>query len=201
MEKERKIKRLSLVALIVAVLGLTVAFAALSQQLTIEGTATVGSSSWGVKFKSIVLATKSGDASIEQIDGADKEPTITNNTTITLPKISLKKPGDKVEYTIEVENYGNIDATIKSVTYKDKTCSSVVADEATAFCNGNEFSFKLENADATEVAAEQKLAKGSTKTMKLTVEYVNTVGKQELPSQDITISNLGVDVNYVQFNS
>ena len=38
MEKERKIKVLSIVALIVAVLGLTVAFAALSQTLTINGT-------------------------------------------------------------------------------------------------------------------------------------------------------------------
>ena len=37
MEKERKIKALILVALVVAVIGLTVAFAALSQTLTING--------------------------------------------------------------------------------------------------------------------------------------------------------------------
>ena len=40
MEKERKIKLLSLCVLIVAVLGLTIAFAALSQTLTINGSAT-----------------------------------------------------------------------------------------------------------------------------------------------------------------
>ena len=39
MEKERKIKILSIIALIIAVLGLTVAFAALSETLTINGTA------------------------------------------------------------------------------------------------------------------------------------------------------------------
>ena len=39
MERNRKIKTLSLVALIVAVLGLGVAFAALSSKLTINGSA------------------------------------------------------------------------------------------------------------------------------------------------------------------
>ena len=197
MEKERRIKGLSLVALVVAVLGLTVAFAALSQQLTIEGTATVGSSSWNVKFKSISEATKTGGAKVENIDGSEKTPTLTDYT-ITLPTISLTKPGDKVEYTVVVENSGTIDATVESVTYNDKTCSSEAADEATAFCNGNEFSFKLENADSTEVAVGQELLKGNSKTMKLTVEYVKTEDKQELPSKDITISKLGVVVKYAQ---
>ena len=57
MEKERKIKVLSIVALIVAVLGLTVAFAALSQTLTINGTSKVeknedkdGNKKWEVRF-------------------------------------------------------------------------------------------------------------------------------------------------------
>ena len=41
MEKTRKIKIISLCALLVAVLGLTVAFASLSQTLTINGSAAV----------------------------------------------------------------------------------------------------------------------------------------------------------------
>ena len=196
MEKERRIKGLSLVALVVAVLGLTVAFAALSQQLTIEGTATVGSSSWNVKFKSISEATKTGGAKVENIDGSEKTPTLTDYT-ITLPTISLTKPGDKVEYTIVVENSGTIDAVIKSVTYNEKVCSSELNEEATAFCN-NDFSFKLENADAAEVAIGQTLTNKSTKTMKLTVEYVRTGDTQTLPTKDITISNLGVVVNFGQ---
>ena len=51
MEKERKIKVLSVAALLVAVLGLTVAFAALSQTLTINGSATVNTASWDIHFK------------------------------------------------------------------------------------------------------------------------------------------------------
>ena len=53
MEKQRKIKVMSVVALIVAVLGLTVAFAALSQTLTINGTANVDAASWDIHFETI----------------------------------------------------------------------------------------------------------------------------------------------------
>lgn len=50
MEKERKIKVLSLFAMIVAVLGLTVAFAAMSTTLKINGTATLDASFLGYSF-------------------------------------------------------------------------------------------------------------------------------------------------------
>ena len=51
MEKTRKIKIISLCALLVAVLGLTVAFAALSQTLTIKGSAAVNAASWDIHFE------------------------------------------------------------------------------------------------------------------------------------------------------
>ena len=62
-EKERRIKVLSLVALIVAVLGLTVAFASLSQMLTINGTATVDAASWDVHFENLTGPDITGSAS------------------------------------------------------------------------------------------------------------------------------------------
>ncbi len=106
MEKERKIKVLSLVALIVAVLGLTVAFAALSQTLTINGTASVNAASWDVHFENLTTETK-GDAKILS------EPTIKeNSTTIEEFKITLTKPGDSVTLNYDVANNGTIDAAM-----------------------------------------------------------------------------------------
>ena len=66
MEKERRIKVLSLVALIVAVLGLTVAFAALSQTLTINGTASINSASWDVHFENLTGPDLTGEGKVEQ---------------------------------------------------------------------------------------------------------------------------------------
>ena len=65
MEKKRKIKVLTTMFLVVAVLGLTVAFASLTQLLTITGTASSGKSSFDVYFENITNETI--NAKIEDI--------------------------------------------------------------------------------------------------------------------------------------
>ena len=51
MEKTRKVKIISLIVLVVMILCLTVAFAALSQTLTINGSAAVNAASWDIHFE------------------------------------------------------------------------------------------------------------------------------------------------------
>ncbi len=105
MEKERKIKTLSLVALIVAVLGLTVAFAALSQTLTINGTASVDAAEWDVHFENLTEVYVRGSAEVLS------EPVIGNDgKSIKNLQVSLKKPGDVVKYKFDIVNKGTIDA-------------------------------------------------------------------------------------------
>jgi len=105
MEKERRIKTLSLVALIVAVLGLTVAFAALSQTLTINGSASVNAATWDVHFENLSEPKITGDAAVI------KMPTISENSTyIGDFEISITKPGDAVEFETEMVNSGTISA-------------------------------------------------------------------------------------------
>ena len=107
MEKERKIKVLSLVALIVAVLGLTVAFASLSQMLTINGTANVDAASWDIHFENLTSDT---------IDDAmvNAEPTL-SATKITGIDVTLTKPNDGATFLVDIVNGGTIDAKIDSV--------------------------------------------------------------------------------------
>lgn len=105
MEKERRIKVLSLAALIVAVLGLTVAFAALSQTLTINGSANVDAATWDVHIENLKVGTIDGDANVIS------EPTISSDgKSIENFKVSLTKPGDYVSYTFDFVNNGTIDA-------------------------------------------------------------------------------------------
>ena len=110
MEKERKVKKLALVAVIVAVLGMTIAFAALSQTLTINGTANMEESWWGITFSSLGAPKLIGTASIDTV------PTISNESTeITNIGVTLKKPGDEVRYTATIYNEGNINAEVASI--------------------------------------------------------------------------------------
>ena len=119
MEKERRIKTLSIMALIVAVLGLTVAFAALSQTLTITGTASIpnGTSTWNVHFD-----TTYG------VNGVDVSQTSSNGTsygqhgdiTVSGTSISginaiLTKPGESVTYGFQVKNEGNADGYVNEI--------------------------------------------------------------------------------------
>ena len=105
MEKERRIKVLSIVALIVAVLGLTVAFAALSETLTINGTANVDAASWDIHFENLTGPDLEGTGKVNDTASL-------SGTTISNVNMSVTKPGDSVTYYFDIVNDGTIDAVL-----------------------------------------------------------------------------------------
>lgn len=192
MEKERKIKTLSVVALIVAVLGLTVAFAALSQTLTINGTASVDAASWDIHFANLSTGQTTGAATVKteaQISGE-------KNTTIGDYDVIITKPGDSITYTFDVVNAGTVDANLGELTKNVKpTCTSnsgVSADE-TIVCDGLTYSLTYTDS-GNEVKQNDTLDKGTTKNMTLTLDY----DSDSVPSDDVAISGLGITLKYTQ---
>ena len=79
------------------ILCLTVAFAALSQTLTINGSAAVNTASWDIHFENLTLSEKTGTA---EVSGT---PQLTG-TAISGIDVSLNKPGDKNVYEIDLVN-------------------------------------------------------------------------------------------------
>lgn len=189
MEKQRKIKTLSLVALIVAVLGLTVAFASLSQTLNITGSAKVENAKWEIKFQNINPVVLEGGASVvtaPEIDDA--------GTTLGNYEVSLTKPGDSVSYSFEVANAGTIDAKLSTLTKALKpTCNSTIEDDATTVCDGLTYTLKYADGGA-EVAANDTLDSGVTKGLILKLSY----DSDKVPSNDVQITGLGITLTYVQ---
>ncbi len=128
MEKERRIKVLSLIALVVAILGLTVAFAALSETLTINGTAKVDAATWDVHFENPTckdLGMEENDECLgyfkddyfyveEGAGKANENPTI-NGTSIENINVTITKPNDGALYYFIIENKGTIDAKLNSI--------------------------------------------------------------------------------------
>ncbi len=139
MEKERKVKVLSLIALVVAILGLTVAFAALSETLTIKGTAKVDAATWDVHFENptckdvnLLGIDDSEDCSnyfhddyfyLEEGAGKVNENPTINGISITNINATITKPKDQVIYFFIIENKGTIDAKIDSISIS-KLCES-----------------------------------------------------------------------------
>ena len=210
MEKQRKIKVLSVVALIVAVLGLTVAFAALSQTLTINGTANVDAASWDIHFETI-SSNKNGDATINDF------PHIAG-TSITRINVTLTKPNDGVEFRTRIVNDGTVDAKIDSVEISplceigspvescDWNNDGQVTEEDVQKVNDNLF-FSIAYDGGISLKKNDRLNDGETKQINISVAYYKVTNSEdgiiieeatELPARDLQFNNLSVTINYVQ---
>lgn len=192
MEKERKIKVLSVAALLVAVLGLTVAFAALSQTLTINGSATVNTASWDIHFKNLSTPTLTGNAAVTTAPTID-----TKETTIGNYALKLTKPGDSVTYTFDVENKGTINAKISELVKAAKpTCTgtgAAAAADAKIICDGLTYTLTYTEGGAA-VAKEDTLNANETKNLTLKLAFESN----SLPADDVSISDLGITITYAQ---
>ena len=213
MERNRKIKTLSLVALIVAVLGLGVAFAALSSKLTINGSAKAQAGSWNIHFaKTLDMPTQTtGDASFT-------EPTL-SDTSILGFKATVTKPGDSVTYYFDIVNSGTVDALVEDYVFRSGyyDCSGErVSDhpECKQYdfdSDGNVFAadYGVWNASIKyglyytdnnkEIIAGDEIRAGETKHAKLVVEYLSS-SKYLLPDgmQITSIKNTPITIDFVQ---
>ena len=99
-------KNIIMIAMCVAVLIMVVGYAAFATRLTINGTGNI-TSLWQIEITSI---TSSATGEAYDIDSPSY-----NGTTATF-NAGFNKPGDKMTYTVKVENTGNIGAIISDAT-------------------------------------------------------------------------------------
>ena len=213
MERNRKIKTLSLVALIVAVLGLGVAFAALSSKLTINGSAKAQAGSWNIHFaKTLDMPTQTtGNASFT-------EPTL-SDTSILGFKATVTKPGDSVTYYFDIVNSGTVDALVDNYVFESgyQDCAATrVSDhpECKQYdfdSDGNVFAadYGVWNASIKyglyytdnnkEIIAGDEIRAGETKHAKLVVEYFSgSIFLLPDGLQITSIKNTPITIDFVQ---
>lgn len=108
MEKDRKFRALAIAAICVAIVGVSVAYAALSAILNISGTATVSTDgAWNIVINT-PACTKTGLASCDPAI-----PSI-SGTTLTWGA-KFVAPGDTVTVTANIVNEGTIDAVLETI--------------------------------------------------------------------------------------
>ena len=217
MEKTRGVRALSIVALVAAVLGLTVAFAAMSRTLTISGTATMDTAKWDIHFEDVNGNKYEGTdvaltAHVTPAPGGATVPTpdtavISGLNAISGINMTVTKPGDYVYYDFYIVNEGTIDAKITNLTKQLKpTCTSAadpqVAADATLVCGNLTYSFVYLGAGDTEgsaVSEDDTLAKanGNTPT-KRKVRLKLAYDGETLPTDDVNLSNMGFSIEYTQ---
>ncbi|MBQ9013821.1 MAG: hypothetical protein IJ094_09800, partial [Bacilli bacterium] len=173
MEKKRKIKVIAIVALVAGLLAITVAFAALSGTLKINGSGKMDPANWDIHFKNVTFVSKSETAS------TSGTPNPTNNEkgpTIEGLNVTLKQPNDYVTYTADIKNEGDIDAYIDVVTPPNLTDRE------------NElFTFEAEYTDVQDKGSKliehgDMLRAGETKNITITFRYNDISDASKLPS-------------------
>ncbi len=194
MKTERQTKILALIAIVIAIGGLSIGFAAFSTTLNINGVAQVEASSWEIIFENLSAETVAGTA-LETT-----APTIdANSTTISGFDASLTTPGDSISYTFDVTNNGTFDAEIGTVTVAAPSCTGTGANAATDAANvcGN-LTYTLTYTDGTAVAADDTLAAGQTRAMKVTLTYSAAATAAQLPTAVVEVTTLDAAIIYNQ---
>lgn len=195
--KNRSFKIVTAVALIVAVICLSVAYASLSRNLNITGTADVDKTKWEIGTASDPTGVGNGTVDATLAEGS-------LNVSITA---NLKLPGDKYVATVPVKNTGEIAAKLTSITGETASieCNTEVADDKTIVCtnagNGNPgvkytitYGGKEIRSDLTGLDTD--LAVGATKDIVITVEYDGTATK--IPSDTVTVKLPTITFGYSQ---
>lgn len=171
MEKQtRKNKKFLIILVLLVLLGVAVGYAALSQTLTINGTAKIDTE-WNVVFTSITVADASGATQAESTPSKDSDTSVTFNVT-------LEKPGSYAEYTIVVENKGKIDAKLSAITDL-ATINSTEPTDIVYTITGPEVGSELAASGTATYTVRVEWASDSdeiptvkTKTATITLDYV-----------------------------
>ena len=175
--KDRKLLYGVLSIVLVCIFSLSIAYAALSAVLTINGNAEVVSSTWDVYLANVHVKDGSVDGGL---------PSIVNSTTASF-STTLSKPGDYYEFFIDVVNNGSIDAMIESIM---KTPTLSTAQE-------KYINYIIEYENGESLNEKQLILKKSYVRLKIRIEYRRDLTEVDLPSSSETIS-LGFTINYIQ---
>ena len=191
MEKNRTSKIIAVLALVVAVLGLSLGFAAFSNTLTISSSAYVSPSgeNFKVDFSTSATAGATGSLTGTPTGTATAGTATLSGTTISGIKGNLKTPGDTVKYTFYVHNTGEYDAFLNSITHENvtgqnspKVCTAVNPENTTAAlvsaaCEDITLSVKVgtDNAVAGSVASisGHQLSKLTYEPVVVTITYAS----------------------------
>ena len=190
MEKERGAKVIAIVALLIAVVGLTVGYAAYSSTLNINGTANVDPASWKVNFDYKTGTKLTGTTSGHALENT--APTLAD-TTISGFDVTLKAPGDSVAYNFLIKNSGTLNAKLASFTMGTLTCapntgSSISQEDATKLCG--ELKYTLAYADGSTITTGTTLDASDSKELVLKLEWPSTSTLSVTDDVKVTIGTL-----------
>ena len=168
------------IILILLVVCLGIGYSYLNTELNINGTANINSANWSVYWNNVQVESGSVSA---------PTPTIDSDKTTVSYTVTLDKPGDYYEFTVDAVNAGTIDAMIETI---DSKLNGVTMEEVPAYLD-----YGISYADDTPLEENQELLHDSTETYKVHIGYADYIEANELPTTNQSLS-LEFTVTYKQ---
>ncbi len=199
MEKSRNYVVFGVLALVVSLVAVSLAYAGFTQNLNINGTASINSVNWNVHFENVVVGTPTGGATW------GTQPAVVGSTTIGDYTVNFTTPGSAASFEFDVVDSGSFDARMTGLTKGSITCTSTDTNWNGSSC-ASKLSYVLEEktgantyGSAITAADNSKLdANGGKRTYRLTLSYNETDNSSDLPTAAVTISGLSVVFTYTQ---
>ena len=196
-----KTKNILIAVLLIGIISMSIVYASLSQTLNINGSATVQSKSetWNVHFTRVT----SGNEVVISNYATSESNTLTfdgTSTTVTLPLVTLKAPGDSVTFYFDVINEGDVTAKLTTINQISIPVGSYGSGETLSTTDKttlqNSITGTLTLADGTALTTGTTLAKGERMNLKVTITFLSSC--TVLPSTDYSISNITASLIFTQ---
>ena len=178
MRRENYIQNVIIALLAITVLAMSIGYAAYTQQLNVNGTATFSKATWDVHFDTASFNETS------TIKATTKE---VGNTTTTYA-VTLPAPGSEYSFTVNAKNFGTIDANMKKITLSGLTAAQAKYITYTVSYNGTTY-------PTTTDGLSIPLAANASHPLTVTVAYVLPAEATDLPQVDTDV-NLTVALDY-----
>ena len=189
MYRNERTRNIILMVLAVCLIGITVAYATLSQNLNISGVANVDKTSWNIHFTNVLTPKVEGQAT------GGKAVLNSGSTVLTISEGTLSAPGDKITYTFDVINEGDLPAEVETTLTQMESCKAENGSDVSIFCN--KIGLDLVYADTnTKVQKSDRLLSGETKILNLIITYDKDKLLTTLPTSPIVLSNITSTINY-----
>lgn len=182
MEKKKNGQLIIIGVLAVAILFMSIGFAAYSQTLNIDGEVTVQPATWSVHWDTASFTTAQNSVQVTT--------TQLTNTDISFTA-TLEKPGDFAKFTVNAVNDGTFDANLDALTM-----SALSATEAKYLTYEVQYGNTTYTASASNLSDVLAKTNGS-KPVTVTVTYITPAESADLPQTAATV-NLSLSLDYTQ---
>lgn len=188
-KKNELIQAVSLLAIILSVVTISICALSLSSIIKIENYDLPDTPNWDLNFLDLSDVELTGNA--KEIE----KPVIDKKTTYIKDfYISFTDNLDSATYNLAIKNNGKIDAKVSSITLTEPVCygsGKSAINDALMVCENVQVSATYES--GKEIKLGDILKQGDKENIKLTIKYTG-----EMPVEPVEIENLSMTIIYIQ---